>query len=170
MKKVLFVVAHEGYQPHEYGEPRRILEDAGISVVTASDAGGVATGKDGSTTTVDVELKDVQAADYSGVFMIGGPGALEHLDTQEVNRVYNEAMLHEIPYGAICISPRILAKAHVLVGKRATGWNGDGALEHIFAQNNVEYVGEPVVVDGNVITADGPDSADAFGRAILEQL
>jgi ribosome-associated protein len=38
--KILLVVAHEGYQPIEYGTPKKILEDAGYTVVTASRAGG----------------------------------------------------------------------------------------------------------------------------------
>ena len=167
MKQVLLIIAHKGYQQHEYGGLKRILEKAGILVVTASDAGGTAIGKDGSTTVVDRELKDIQVTAYDGIYMIGGPGALPYLDTQEVHRIYNEAMLHEISYGAICISPRILAKAHVLVGKRATGWNGDGKLENIFKQNNVKYVAEPVVIDGLVVTADGPESTERFGKAIL---
>lgn len=166
-KKVLFVVAAEGFQPVEYAQPKHILEQAGITVVTASDRGSRAVAKDGSVIRVDKTLSEIETSAYDGVFFIGGPGALLHLDTQESHRILNEAMLLQIPYGAICISSRILAKAHVLTGKRATGWDGDDALATLFAQNNVEYVQEPVVVDGKVITAVGPEAATAFGDAIV---
>ena len=34
---VLFIIAHEGYQPIEYAEPKKILEDAGFTVITRSE-------------------------------------------------------------------------------------------------------------------------------------
>ena len=84
---VLFIVAHEGYQPVEYAEPKKILEDAGFTVITASDKPGKATDKDGGTTTVDLTLDQVKPEDYDGVFFIGGPGALEHLDNEQSYKI-----------------------------------------------------------------------------------
>ncbi len=168
MKKVLLAIASHGFQQVEYGDTRQVLEQAGFFVVTASDKRGIAIAKDGSEQKVDVQLSEVDVKQYDAVYFIGGPGALECLDNQESNRILNEAMILQKPYGAICIAPRILAKANVLVGKRATGWNEDGELPEIFAQNNVEYMPEHVVVDGNVITADGPESAREFGEAIKQ--
>ena len=169
-KKVGLVIASKGFQPIEYGTPKQLLEDAGFLVVTISDAMGEAVAKDGSVAQVDKVLQDVDPKEFDGIFIIGGPGALDHLDNQETNRIVNEMMVLQKPYGAICISSRILAKAHVLTGKKATGWNNDGELETIFPQNNVTYVPEPVVVDGNIVTADGPSSAEAFGKAIISVL
>lgn len=168
--KVLFVIASQGFQHIEYRTPKKLLEEAGFFVETASDAPGVATGKDGSEQKVDLTLEQVDPKNYDAIYFIGGPGALEHLDNQESNRILNEVMILQKPYGAICISPRILAKANVLVGKRATGANSDGKLPEIFANNNVEYVNQPVVVDGSVVTAEGPDAAEEWGNAIVELL
>lgn len=170
MEKVLLVIASQGFQHIEYRVPKQLLLEAGFIVVTASDALGVAVGKDGSEQVVDVELSAVDMKNYDALYFIGGPGALEHLDNQESNRIVNEAMILQKPYGAICISPRILARANVLVGRKATGWDGDGELAGIFANNNVEYVREPVVVDGNVITGNGPEAAEEWGKAIVALL
>jgi len=170
MKKVLLVVAHVDFQPKEYFDTKAALEQAGLEVVTASNLLGEATAKDGTKIPVAQVLESVDPTNFDGIFLIGGPGALEHLDNQETNRVLNECMIAQKPYGAICISPRILAKAHVLVGKKSTGWDGDQKLAEIFAQNNVEYVREPVVVDGIVVTANGPEAARAFGEAIVTVL
>lgn len=168
--KVALLIASEGFEHTEYRTPKRLLEEAGVDVVTVSDQGGEAVGKDGSMQNVDIALEDFNPKDVDGVFAIGGPGALEHLDNQETNRIFNEAMLLQLPYGAICISPRILARANVLVGKKATGWDGDNALTELYAQNNVEYVREPVVVDGDVITASGPEAVEKFGEAIVSMV
>lgn len=170
MKKVVLIIAHEGFQHIEYRVPKKILEDAGFSVATASDKAGKATGKDGSTQTVDLLLEDVNPKSVDGIFFIGGPGALVHLDNQESYRILNEAMILGKAYGAMCISSRILAKAHVLTQKKATGWDGDNELVGIFLQNNVEYLREPVVIDGNVVTASGPEAAEEFGQGMVSVL
>ncbi len=168
--KVLLIVAHEGYQPTEYAEPKKILEDAGFAVVTASDKAGTATDKDGKTTPVDLTLKEVNVKDYEGIFFIGGPGALEHLDTKESYRIIKDSSDKHLPLGAICISTRILAKAGGLTRKRATGWDGDNELKEIYETYDVKYLPEPVVVEENIVTAVGPSSAKTFGQEIVALL
>ncbi len=165
--KILFIVAHEGYQPVEYGEPKKILEDAGFQVVTASNKPGDATDKDGGTTSVDITIDQVSAHDYEGIFFIGGPGSMEHLDGPESYRILKQSAEKHQPMGAICMATRILAKAGVLTRHRATGWNGDNELEKIYAEYDVKYLPEPVVVEENIITAVGPSAAKTFGQEIL---
>ena len=169
-KTVLLVIAGEGFQFVEYSDTKKEIEAAGLAVVTASDVAQSAKGHNDVEVSIDLVLEEVDTKKYDGVFLIGGPGALKHLDIQEIHRILNEMMIAQKPFGAICIAPRILAKAHVIVGKRATGWNNDNELETIFPQNNVTYIPEPVVVDGNVVTADGPSSAEAFGKEIVKIL
>lgn len=168
--KVLFVVAHEGFQPVEYQEPKKILEDAGFTIITASNKPGEATDKNGGKTHVDLTLPEVKISDYDGIFFIGGPGTLEHLDNQKSYRIIKEASKKHLPLGAICIATRILAKAYALTRKRATGWNGDNELEKLYETYDVIYLPEPVVVEENIITATGPAAAKTFGQEIVALL
>ncbi len=168
MTKALLVVANEGYQHIEYGIPKKILIDAGIDVETASDSAIPAIAKDGSTTKVDVTLDKVDPDLYDGIFFIGGPGALEHLDNEWSYRIIRHAAQNGIPLGAICISTRILAKAGIMAGRKATGWNGDGELDALYKEYDVEYIKKNVVVDKNIITATKPDAAQEFGEAIVD--
>jgi len=167
-KQIVFVIAHEGFQPVEYDVPRRILEESGLIVVTASDKIGSAVASDG-TTTVDVQLliDDINVDDCSGIFFIGGPGALEHLDNEKSYALLRKVKEKKKLYGAICISPRILAKAGVLEHKKATGWDGDEQLIPVFDAHNVDYVRQDVVIDGSIVTAVGPQAAHEFGAKIL---
>lgn len=171
MKKVLLVVAQNNYQPLEYSIPKGVLESAGIKAVTVSNQVGVAksTGNYNST-KVDLSLENININDFEGLFFIGGPGALEYLDNEIAHNLLKTWQKTDKPYGAICISPRILAKAGVLKNKKATGWNGDGRLENLLLENGAIYINNSVVVDGNVITADGPISAEEFGKRIVEVL
>lgn len=174
MKKVLFIIASKDFQPIEYGMPRQILQDEDIKVVTASDNKdklGNAISKDHSLVKVDLLLEDVNVKDFDGIFIIGGPGAMEHLDNDRTYRIIHEVdrEINKI-YGAICISTRILANAGVLDGRQVTGWNEDKKLKSILDENGAHYINEDVVVDRNLITATGPDAAQEFGDAILKGL
>ena len=167
MKKILFIIAHNDFQPIEYNVPKQILAQAGIEVVTVSDKSGVATAaQTGEKVLVDKTLEEIKDADYDGVFFIGGPGALEHLDDEKSYRLVREISQSGKLWGAICISPRILAKAGVLQGKEVTGWDGDGELAGILSSAGAKYIHQSVVVDGKLITAAGPRSAEEFGRKI----
>lgn len=170
MKKIILLIASQGYQSHEYGVPKKILEESGFEAVTASNELGVAQASDGSSVNIDIAVENINVEDYNGLFIVGGPGALECLDNEKVHQLLQNWQESGKPYGAICISPRILAKAGVLRNKKATGWDMDNELSGIFDKYNVEYVRESVVVDGNVVTANGPMAAEEFGEKILEVL
>lgn len=189
LKTVLLIIASEGYQPVEYGHTRQVLEQAGFKVLVASNIAGTAHAKPGaehakacddlhcgkiaseytrySTAHVDVTLTDVNPEQYDGIFIIGGPGAMEYLDNKVCYTIMQKIAQRGKPFGAICISPRILAHAGLLEGKRATGWNGDKKLDAFFKAYKVLYTKKPVEVDGNLITAEGPNAALIFGKAIV---
>ena len=167
---VLLVIAHEGFQPIEYAEPKKILEDAGFQVVTASNKAGKATDKDGKQVDVDITLDNVDVNNYDGIFFIGGPGSLENLDNEQSYAILKKASEKHLPLGAICAATRILAKAGALTRKKATGWNGDHKLEEIYETYNVQYLPEPVVVESNVVTATDPKAAKVFGQEIVSLL
>lgn len=169
-KQIIFVVAHEGYQQDEYEIPKKLLEEAGFQIITASDKHGTATAKDESTTTIDIALQGIDLEGCGGIFFIGGPGTLEHLDNEVSYAIIQKADFIGKPLGAICISTRILAHAGVLKGKNATGWNGDNKLGDIFKDAGVKYVHQDVVVDGTLVTATGPHAAQEFGEKIISVL
>lgn len=169
-QKVVFVVASEGFQPVEYAVPKKLLEQDGITVLTASNKLAPAIAKDGSTTPVDCLIKDIPMDQIDGIFLIGGPGALEHLDNQQTYKILKEAVAASKKIGAICISPRILAHAGILNGKQATGWNGDNELAGIFKEYDVHYKAQDVVRDEDILTATGPEAAREFGEHIISML
>lgn len=169
-KKVLFVVASKGYQSVEFAVPKNLLEQAGYSVTTASNAQGSAIAHDESTTPIDMMLDQVNLSDYDGIFFVGGPGAMENLDNEYSHSLIQQAFKERKLIGAICISTRILAHAGILKDKQATGWNGDNELGAIYQVYRVQYVPKDVVVDGNIITATGPNAAREYAELIISLL
>ncbi len=171
MAKILFLVAQTGFQTKEYNDSKNALTLAGHTVTTASRDGGIAVSTADESIETDLKLPDVLVADYDGVFIIGGPGCLTHLDTEETVRIMREAKENEkIIYGAICIAPRILAKAKLLSGVHITAWDNDGKLGTICESGGCVHDLRPVVRDGRVITANGPQSAKDFGETIVATL
>ncbi len=171
-KKVAVIVASENFRDAEYLAPKKILEDKGVKVKTASNKTGVAKGADGATIKVDLLVKDINPDEFDAIIFIGGPGALENLDNGISYNLARSAIEKGKILSAICIAPVILAKAGVLKDKKATVWSSplDREPVKILEENGAKYVGEKAVVDGKIITANGPSAAEDFGKAIIKVL
>ena len=166
MKKVLMVIAPANFRDPEYYEPKKVLEDSGIKVLTAS-TGKTAKGAEGGVVNVDVLLKDANADDYDAVVFIGGPGAYQFHDDKTAHELARDIVSAGKVLGAICAAAGIIAKAGVLNGKKATCFEG---VADILKAGGAIYTGECVTTDGRIVTADGPKSAKAFGEALAKAL
>jgi protease I len=171
-KKAAMIIAFRNFRDTEYFLPKEILEGARVEVVTVSTKRGTAIGADGGDTEVNVLIDEIKAEDFDAIIFIGGPGALEYLDNQTSYKLAKETVEKEKILAAICISPIILAKAGVLEGKRATVWSSalDREPVRILKRNGAIYEDASVVVDGKIITANGPEAAQEFGQKLAELL
>lgn len=165
MKKVLFIVAPVNFRDEEYFEPKKILEKAGIRVVTASLKSGELTGMLGGKTNSEILLSDVNPQEYDGAVFIGGSGSNIYWDNQTAHSIANYMAQSKKVVGAICIAPVTLERAGILKGKKAT----------VFPSEKKElksaiYSDKKVVQDDLIITASGPDAASEFGTTLLKAL
>ncbi len=167
---ILVIVAQKDFQPIEYEDTKAELDSAGYDVDVASITTDIAVGADGSEVKPDVAVKDADLSKYKAIVLIGGPGAPTLGEHSEVLNLIKQADSQGKIVAAICIAPTILAKAGVLDGKKATVWNGDGKQADVLTTAGAEFVDEPVVQDGKIITANGPPAAKAFGKKIAEVL
>lgn len=170
LMKALIIIAQEGFQPHEYAETKRVLEENNISCVTASLKKGTCTDKFKGKVEAELAVKDAKIQNYEVIIVIGGPGAPTLADHKEVLTFLRTAQRKHIPLAAICIAPMVLAKADVLEGKSATIWNEDGQQSEVLHDFGAIFVDEPVVVDEGLVTANGPAAATEFGKKIVEML
>lgn len=172
MKKAALIIAFRDFRDEEYFVPKEILEKAGIKLTTVSNQEGQAIGAEGGEAKVDMALENLNPSDFDGVIFIGGPGCLKYLDNENSYKIVRGVIKEGKLLAAICISPVILAKAGVLKGRRATVWNSPLDKKAILTlkDNGAFYKEEGVVVEGNIITADGPQSAKEFGETIAHLL
>lgn len=169
MSKVLVVIAQEGYQDVELEGTRNGLLKADFEVVLASKEKGSCAGKFGGQEEAAIAIRDVDISEYDRVAFVGGPGAGAFASDPDALHLAQETVRAGKPLGAICVAPTILAKARVLSGKRATVWDSGGQQAGILEQYGAEYTGEPVTVDGMIVTANGPDAAVEFGKTIASR-
>lgn len=163
MKKVLMVIAPQTFRDEEYAHPKEVLEARGAHVVTASTRTGTCTGKLGMSAEATLTVAQADAADYDAVVFIGGAGATVYFDDLHAHELARTAHASGRVTAAICIGPSILAHADLLRGVRATAFQSQ---HNDLVAHGAVWTGEPVTVDGSLITANGPEAAVSFGEAI----
>ncbi len=166
-KKILMVVAPQDFRDEEFFEPKEIFDEAGAEVVVSSRGVLEATGLLGGKAKIDKDLSEVKAADFDAVVFIGGGGAAVYFDEPLALNLAKTAFAAGKVVAGICIAPTILAKADVLQGRRATAFASE---KDVLEAAGATYTGESVTVDGQVITARGPEAATDFGQAIVKAL
>jgi len=171
-KKIAMIIAFRDFRDEEYFIPKKILEGTGAEITTVSNKSGIAVGADGGDVEVNLLLESLNPVDFDAIVFIGGPGCLGNLDNEESYRIIQETVSQNKVLASICISPVILAKAGVLEGKKATVWSSimDKSAVKILKNSGVIYQSDSVVVDGKIVTADGPAAAKKFAEAIINLL
>lgn len=167
MKTAIFVIAEKIFRDEEYVVPKEILTNSDIKVITASTTTDEAIGKLGMKVQPDILLTETNVDELDALVFIGGGGAEQYFDDPLSHRLAQESLQKGKIVGAICIAPVILANAGILKGKQATVFpDGKSALD----KGGAHYTGASVETDGNIVTASGPEAADAFGEALVKLL
>jgi len=167
MRRVLMVVASRNFRDEEYFDVRRVLESYGLEVVTASPKEGHVRSTFGRFIMVDMLLSCARARDFDAIVFVGGQGVMELLEVRSVKRLILDAVSLGRVVSAICMAPILLANAGVLKGRRVTGYPD---VKDALISAGAIWTSEGVACDGNIVTADGPASAVAFGDAIANLL
>jgi len=167
-RRILYVIAPERFRDEEFAVPKRALESASHVVSVASTRPGEAVGMLGARVMPDVTIAQVQETDVDALVIAGGAGAPTHLwDNEPLRALVKVLHVQHRPVAAICLAPPVLARAGALDGRRATTFPTDRAIAEL-KRGGATYVQEPVVRDGTIITANGPEAAEAFGAALVQ--
>lgn len=156
----------EGFEEIEAIGTVDVIRRAGIDIKTVGIGGREIKGSHGINVTADYDINSLPNKPIDGTILPGGmPGTLNLEKNEKVKELvtytYNKGLLT----AAICAAPSILGHMGFLEGKKATCYPG-------FEKDlyGAEVTGEPVVVNGNVITGNGPGSAIEFGGEIVSFL
>ncbi len=169
-QSILMVIAPDQFRDEELHAPREIFKNYGWQVDTVSTKTGDIKGMLGATETVTKTLDDVDAKTYDAIVVVGGMGSPEYLyDNTQLHAMLNAVSDNAKVVSSICLSGAVLAKAGLLKGKTATVWPDETAIQ-ILKDNGANYTEEACVTDGKIVTANGPETAKAFGQAVSDQV
>lgn len=165
-KKALLILA-DGFEEAEAVVPADILRRAGVCVTLCALAKREVTGSRGIKIIADVTFDRIRE-DYDALILPGGGAGAQNLSrsnkvTELIKKMHKAGQI----IAAICASPVVvLASAGILSGKKAVCYPG---MEDGFPED-VTVVNQPVITDGNIITANGPGAAFSFGFKLAEVL
>ncbi len=129
------------------------------------DHGKVVTGANGIGVKADTSIENIVFDDFDMMVLPGGWDGTYALAEDKRILELLQAFKEKKVVGAMCAAPYVLKKAGVL-GNVYTCYPG--------AKDEIDHPGyrddRKVVIDGNVMTSQGPGTAVCFGLAIVERL
>lgn len=169
-QRALFIIPPEKFQDVELNTPLKILRDNQIKIDVASTKKGKIVGDLGGTAIATIKIDKINVANYDLIVVIGGSGTVAHLFADlKTQKLVKDAAAAGKWIGGICAGSVVLAKAGLLVGKRATTFPDNSLIEELKKQG-ANYVSDLSIIDGKIITANGPDGAVAFANNLLKVL
>ncbi len=166
-KGSLLILAGPEYEDLEIWYPKLRVEEAGYRTVIAGLGDKSYSGKHGYPCPVDADIRDVKAGDVVGVLAPGGwaPDKIRRdKDVLSCVRAIHEAGK---VVATICHGPWILISAGIVKGRRMTSTVG---IRDDLVNAGAQWVDEPVVIDGNIISSRVPKDLPMFGRELVRML
>jgi protease I len=167
-KRVAFLIEN-GVEDAEFQVPYKGLKMAGMDVIVLGPRTNEKfAGKQGQVSVeADATTTEANPAEFDAVVIPGGMAP----DRMRVNpntvRFVQEAFGLGKIVAAVCHGPQVLIEGDLLKGKQATGFI---AIRKDMINAGANYIDEPLVVDGNLITSRQPGDLAIFTTAILSRL
>ncbi len=167
MSQNVLVLLAEGFEEIEAMASVDILRRADINVILCGLKSKTVKGAHDIKVLADTTLDNLNA-DIDAVLLPGGmPGAANLAASKRVAEIIRTTHGKGGVVAAICAAPAlVLAPSGILEGKSATCYPG---MEKGFGTKTA-FRQEKVVVDGNIITSQGPGTALEFALAVVEKL
>ena len=164
--RVLFLSADQ-FEDVELIYPLHRLREENHEVFVASFRRGVITGKHGYTVNADVSFDEVDPDEFDALVLPGGRAPERIRLNERAVEIARKMFEDGKPVATICHGPQILISAGVLRGRRGTSYPG---IRDDLINAGVEWIDEPVVVDGNWVSSRHPDDLYAWMREFVRLL
>jgi protease I len=165
--KRIAILVEDSFEDLELIEPMRAMRAANARVIiVGTDSRESYRSKSGKRTiTAEMTADMAKAEDFDAIIIAGGyaPYKVE-LYQSAVELVKQAHGLGRI-VAAICYGPQFLISADIVRGHRLTSWPSI-ALD--LRNAGADWVDEPVVQDGNIITSRKPADLPMFDKTIID--
>ena len=166
--KRIALLTGDNYQVLELWYPLLRFREAGAQVTVVGEATGrVHTSKQGYEVTADIAASETSSNDYDAIVIPGGyaPDLMRCNPAMLglVKDAYHEGKV----VAAICHAGWMLASADIIRGKRLTSFY---SIKDDMVNAGANWVDEPVVRDGKLITSRVPLDLPFFCKEIISAL
>lgn len=166
--KKIAIFAEKLYEEIELWYPYyRFIEEGAEVKIIGSGSAAEYKGENGYPVNVHASINKITAKDFDAVIIPGGfaPDYMRKSSSMVdfVKEMYGEGKV----VAAICHGVWMLASAEILQGKKATSYF---SIKDDIRHAGADFVDEPVVRDGNIITSRKPDDVPQFCLKIIEAL
>ncbi len=163
------ILIENQFEDSEFKIPYTALQKAGAAVtVLGSRMNDEYRGKRGNVSIrPDATATEMRAEDFDAILIPGGAAPDQIRMNPNAVKLVTEAIAQDKLIAAVCHGPQVLIEADQLRDKRATGFR---AIRKDMENAGAEYINEPVVEDGNLITARQPSDLPMFTTALLQRL
>jgi protease I len=167
--KRIAILAEENFEDSELTEPLRAMKEAGARVsIVGSGSKKSYKGKRGlAEVTVDTTADKVEASQFDAIIIPGGYAPDKMRLHQSMVDLVRKAHAEGKIIAAVCHGPQLLISADIVKGRRITSWP---SVAVDLKNAGAIWVNEPIVRDGNIITARKPADLPKFNKAIIEAL
>ncbi|HSW80686.1 MAG TPA: type 1 glutamine amidotransferase domain-containing protein, partial [Candidatus Saccharimonadales bacterium] len=166
------VLVYDLFEQVEFEEPIRRLLSEGISptIISANKLSMQAMKHNvpGDLFKADKLIGDANKEDYIALILPGGALNADNLRMNNKAREWIHFFLNnDRLIAAICHAPWLLVSADAIEERRVTSYF---TLQDDIRNVGAEWIDQPVVVDGNLITSRKPADLDDFDTAIIDWL
>lgn len=167
MKNILALV-DDIYEDLELWYPKIRLEEEGWRVhVAGPETNRTYTGKHGYPCSATIDIADAEPENYDALLVPGGFAPDKLRRDANVLRLVREFDAQQKPIAFICHAGWILISAGILRGRKATSTVG---IKDDMINAGAEWLNEPLVVDGHLISSRTPADLPVFAKAIVHAL
>jgi len=161
---VLLFLPAKDFNEEEYSIVRKLLLKYGKNIFITSDDHYVCSGSKGMKVKSDISFFNINIKNFAALVLIGGKGNKAYWDNEKLHNITKNFNDAQKIIGAICSAPVILAKAGILQNKTATCYYED---KNELINLEINYQNRAVVIDKNIVTSNGSQSAAQFTEAVL---
>ena len=166
------ILVTDGFEQVELFEPRKALHEAGAETRVVSPKSDRARVRGwnhtewGEDVKVDVPLASARPQAFGALLLPGGVMNPDKLRMEPKAVKFVKSFFDAgKPVAVICHGPWMVIEAGAARGRRIASWP---SLKTDLRNAGAEWVDEPVVVDGDLVSSRKPDDIPAFNRAMVE--
>jgi protease I len=167
--KRVAILAEEDFEDAELVEPLRAMKDVGARVtIVGSGSHESYKGKRGKAKIkADITADKVNIQDFDAIIIPGGYAPDKMRLHQPMIDLVKAAFDSGKLVAAVCHGPQLLISAGIVRGRRVTSWP---SVAIDLKNAGANWIDEPVVKDGNLITSRKPSDLPVFDKAIIDAL